>query len=192
MSFLTKLANRIFGKKGKKVEVVKHKDPTEFLKSVTVTALEQEVRPAKSGRIILYEDSETWANIMKTSLEKEGYNVHTYSNPVNALDHIRKYKPDLVLMDVNMPVMNGHEATKMIKSKMANRELPVVILTSANTSKDRMDAMKVGARSILTKDQPLEDILFAVNAYMTNTALKSDISRVIKIHKNVRKGFRKS
>ena len=178
MSFFDKL----FGKK-KDVEVVRHKSPTEFLKNVHVTSIANEFKPAQSGKIVLFEDSETWSAIMKKALEDEGYNVVAYTNANNAVENIKEHKPDLVLMDVNMPGMSGHEATKIIKTKASNRDLPIIILTSANTSKDRMDAMKVGARTFLTKDQPLEDLICAIKAYMTNTALKSDISQVIQINK---------
>lgn len=183
MGLINKVFESLFGNDDKNKAPIRHKHPTEFLKDVTVTSIEQEIKPARTNIILIYEDSQTWSSIMKASLEKEGYTVYVYESPVNALEDIKKHKPALVLMDVNMPEMSGLDATKLIKSKVANKDLPIVILTSANTSKDHMDAMKVGARTFLTKDQPLEDLILAINAYMTNTALKSDISQIIKINK---------
>ncbi|EKD26048.1 MAG: hypothetical protein ACD_79C01391G0007 [uncultured bacterium] len=184
MAFLKKIVKLILNKK--EVEVAHPKTNTEFLKNVTVTAMEQEFKPPETRKIILFEDSETWSAIVKKALENEGYSVSVYNNPKNAIEIIKEEKPALVLMDVNMPEMSGHEATKLIKSKHANKDLPIIILTSANTPKDKMDAMLVGARTFLTKDQPLEDLVVAINAYMTNTALKSDISQIIKLNKQIK------
>lgn len=153
---------------------------TNFLRDVNITPLEQAIEPAMFKRILLYEDSITWSSVLKAALENENYDVFLYDNPSAVLDNIRKHKPDIILMDVNMPKMSGLEATKIVKSRFQYKNLPVIILTSANSPKDKMEAMKVGARTFLTKDQPLEELVIAIKAYMENTALKNDITQVIK------------
>lgn len=180
---LFSLLKKIFGSKKEEVEVIRHKSPTEFLRHVEVTSVEQEFKPAKSGKIILYEDSVTFSSAVKKELEKEGFQVTVFDNASNVLDNIKSIKPDLILMDINLPRMSGLEATRKIKSKVANKDLPVVILTSANTPQAHLESMKVGARTFLTKDQSMDDIICAIKAYMTNTAFKSDISQVIQINK---------
>ncbi len=183
---LSDFFGKMFGKK-KTVDISAKKARTEFLRQVTVTAVEQEFRPAMAGKILIFEDSQTWSAIMKKALEQEGYAVFVYPDALKAVDMVKQHKPDLVLMDLNMPGLSGFEATRAIKGRVENKPLPILILTSQNTPFDRMESMKQGARAFLSKDQPLEDIVVAIKAYMTNTALKSDISAIINLNKAVKK-----
>ena len=185
MSFLSDILG-FFHTKKKDVSSAYVRTSTEFLKDVYVTAVPSEVKPAINQNIVIFEDSETWAAVLKKKLEDQGYSVKVFNSPKEAILRLKEEKPDLVIMDVNMPMMTGYEATKMIKSRHENRDLPVLILTSNTSSKDRMDAMMAGARTFLTKNQPIEDLILAINTYMTNTALKSDISAVINISKNMK------
>lgn len=90
-------------------------------------------------------------------------------------------------MDINLPGISGLEATKLIKKRAEYRELPILILTSQSGPRDKIEAMKCGARTFLSKDQPLEDLMCAITAYMTNTALKSDVSQIIQVNKMLKK-----
>ena len=177
----------LFGKKKKKPDVSAKQLRTDFLKQVTVTAVEQEFRPAVGGKIMIFEDSQTWSSIMKKALENEGYTVFVFPDALKCVEMVKQHRPDLVLMDLNMPGLSGFEATNAIKARVENKPLPILILTSQNTPFDRMESMKRGARAFLSKDQPLEDIVVAIKAYMTNTALKSDISSIINLNKSFRK-----
>lgn len=171
----------------KKSNVIKPKTPSEILKSVHGTSFNTPVKPAKNKKIIIYEDCATWAAVMKKRLEDEGYNVLIFENAIESVEQVKENKPDLVIMDINIPGISGIQATKMIKSKPYNKELPILILTIENSPQSKMNAMSVGARTFLTKNQPLEDLICAINAYMENTALKNDISQVIEINKMMKK-----
>ncbi|MBN2145420.1 MAG: response regulator [Candidatus Aureabacteria bacterium] len=182
------LLNKIWGlfKNKKKSSTFYPKTSTDFLRDVYVTAVDPDVKPAVNQKIVVFEDSETWTAVLKKALEEQGYFVKIFNNAREAVQIVRDEKPDLVIMDVNMPGITGYEATKMLKKRFENRELPVLILTSNTTPKDKMEAMMAGARTFLNKNQPLEDLILAINTYMTNTALKSDISAVINISKHLK------
>jgi two-component system cell cycle response regulator DivK len=144
-------------------------------------------RTTASKKIVVFEDSETWAAILKKALEQEGYTVFVYSNAVKAIEMVKLHKPTLVLMDLNMPEVSGFEATRTLKNNIINNPIPVVIFTSQNTPFDRMESMKQGARAFLSKEQPLEDIVIAINAYMNDPTLKSDITAIIYANKKRKK-----
>jgi twitching motility two-component system response regulator PilH len=144
---------------------------------------EKRVSSTPSKKIVIFEDSETWTAILKKMLEQEGHAVFIYQDALKAVEMIKLHKPALVLMDLNMPGISGFEATRIIKGSMTNNPIPVVIFTSQNTPFDRMESMKQGARAFLSKDQPLEDIIIAINAYMNDPTLKTDISGIIHAHK---------
>jgi len=167
----------LFGKK--QPEIIKRKDPTEFLKEVTVTAVKQEFKPAKSHKILLFEDCQTWAAMIKKALEDKNFEVKVSEDARNAVDDVAGFRPALILMDVNLPGISGNVATKQIKNKAKFKDIPIVVVTSGSSPKDRMEAMMAGARTILTKDQPFDDIVSAIVAYMENTAFKSNVSELL-------------
>lgn len=173
---------KLFGRK-EVVHVIHHKDPTEFLKTVNVTMVDQDFKPAESSKILLFEDSQVWAEKLKSALEKSGYAVFIFNSFREPVAKVREIKPDLVLVDVQSTETIRYEITSQIKRKISFKELPVIILTSVSDDKSKMEAMKAGARTILSKDQPFEVLISAIQAFMTNTALKSDISQIININK---------
>lgn len=174
---------KLFGKREEPVKVIRHKDPTEFLKTVNVTMVDQDYKPAESGKILLFEDSQVWAEKLKPALEKLGYTLVLFNSFREPVEKVREHKPDLVLVDIASRELVSYEITRQIKGKMSFRELPVIILSSVSDDKSKMEAMKAGARTILSKEQPFDALISAIKAFMTNTALKSDISQIININK---------
>lgn len=173
---------KLFGKK-EPIKVIRHKDPTEFLKNVNVTMVDSDFKPAESGKILLFEDSQAWAEKLKSALEKCGYVVSLFNSFRDPVEKVKEIKPDLVLVDISSVEAAPYEITRQIKSKISFKELPVIILTSVSDDKTKMEAMKVGARTILFKGQPFEGLIGAIKAFMSNTALKSDISQIINVKK---------
>jgi len=167
----------LFGKKQN--EVIRRKDPTEFLKEVNVTAIKQEFKPAKSHKILIFEDCPTWAGVMKKALEEKDFEVKVSEDARNAVDDVAEFRPSLILMDVNLPGISGNEATKKIKNKAKFKDIPIIVVTSGSSPKNRMEAMMAGARTILTKDQPFEDIVASIVTYMENTAFKSNVGELL-------------
>ena len=100
-------------------------------------------------RILLVEDSQINQFVIKTMLEKLGHIVTLANNGQEAIDAIRKELPDLVLMDIRMPVMDGIEATRQILGTIA--PLPIVALTANNSDEERIECRKVGMVSIASK-----------------------------------------
>ena len=103
------------------------------------------------GRVLVVDDNENNRDIVSRLLEREGYEVSTAENGALALEQIKSQPPDLVLLDVMMPVMDGIEACERMKDDPESRLIPVVIMTALGQVDDRVRAIQAGADDFLTK-----------------------------------------
>ncbi|MHB8836451.1 MAG: sensor histidine kinase [Candidatus Methylomirabilia bacterium] len=115
--------------------------------------------PEGAVRILLAEDSPTQAELVRHILEQAGYEVDVAENGVQALELLRAHRPALVISDILMPVMNGYELCRRIRSASATADLPVILLTSLSDTTDVMEALSCGADSFVTKPANREYLL---------------------------------
>jgi len=112
-------------------------------------------------RILAVDDEKHILRLVQINLEKAGYDVVTASNGQEALDQVAKHQPDLVVMDVMMPVMDGLDALKKLKSEPATARIPVIMLTAKAQDADVYQGWQLGADLYLTKPfNPLELLTF--------------------------------
>mgnify|MGYP006345519001 CR=1 FL=1 len=101
------------------------------------------------NRVLIAEDNEINQIVTKNLLIKAGYLCTVVSNGLEALEQIRNNEFDLILMDINMPLMNGNEATKAIRK--FNEEVPIIALTAADIEDVKSDYKSIGYDDIITK-----------------------------------------
>ena len=107
--------------------------------------------------ILVVEDSVAQREMIKDLLEGSGLKVTVVSDGFEALEFIQGHPPDLVLLDIVMPKMNGYEVCRLIKSNAATKTLPVVMCSSKGEEFDRYWGMKQGADAYIAKPfQPTE------------------------------------
>jgi CheY-like chemotaxis protein len=104
-----------------------------------------------STKILIAEDEAELRLMLKTSMEHAGYEVVTASNGLEALDRIRSDTPDVVLLDVLMPDMDGFEALSKLKANPSTSHIPVVMLTGLNDDTDISKGWKLGTSLYMTK-----------------------------------------
>ena len=107
--------------------------------------------PDKPITILVVEDSRTQAEILKSTLEKHGYAVLLAENGRAGLEVLEKTRPDLIISDVVMPVMDGYEFCRTVKSNDRLRDIPLILLTMLMDNKDVIYAMVSGADNFITK-----------------------------------------
>ncbi|MDR1935699.1 MAG: response regulator [Candidatus Accumulibacter sp.] len=100
--------------------------------------------------IMLVDDNRTNLLTGKTALS-EGYMVLTVSSAAKMLETLEWSKPELILLDVDMPGMNGFEAIKALKEKQKTRDIPVIFLTALDESEDELEGLRLGAVDYVTK-----------------------------------------
>jgi CheY-like chemotaxis protein len=102
-------------------------------------------------RILIVDDSQTVITFQKMMLRDEGYEIATAPNGRVALELIKKSPPDLVLMDVMMPEMNGVECCKHLKSDAATKHLPIIMVTTKGNQTMVTSAYTAGCNDFVTK-----------------------------------------
>ena len=119
------------------------------------------------NRILVVEDNEELLALMLQVLSKN-YHVLTAKNGKQAMNIIMKEKLDLVVSDVMMPIMDGIELTRQLKSDKSFWQLPIILLTAKNKEEDKTEAYAVGADAYITKPFKFEDLEVRINALLAN------------------------
>ncbi len=117
--------------------------------------------------ILLVEDDKFVSKAYSFFLKKEGYNVLYASDGEEGLKILKKSKPDLILLDLIMPGMNGFEMLKALKSKKVTREIPVIIVSNLGQESDIQACKKLGAADYLIKaDLYMKDVLIKIKTHI--------------------------
>lgn len=113
-----------------------------------------------SRRVLVVDDDELTRDILTTILDLEQFDVDVAEDGEAALAHVAAQRPDVVVLDVMMPGMDGYEVCRRIKDDPATGDLPVVLLTARDTDDDRRRGHEAGCDAYLTKPfSPLSLIL---------------------------------
>ena len=105
----------------------------------------------KTPKILVIDDEEKNTKLIKSMLRHESYEINGCLSGEAALKFLQKDKPDLILLDVLMPGINGFELCRMLKQDVATRIIPVVMVTALNDREDRKKALDAGAEDFLNK-----------------------------------------
>lgn len=114
------------------------------------------------NKVLVVDDSITQRQLMSNVLEESGLTVMIATDGVEALEQIKVTQPDIVVLDVVMPRMNGYEVCRKIKSDPGTHNLPVVMCSSKTENFDRYWGMKQGADAYITKPFEARELLVTV------------------------------
>lgn len=124
--------------------------------------------------ILVADDSPTIVEIMSFMLTGMGYEVETASDGVEAIERIHHVRPDLILLDIEMPRMNGYQVCRLIKADRLTRGIPVLILTSRDLASDRFWGMATGADAYVVKDLEDETLFAQIERLLDESEGKAD------------------
>ncbi|NET48410.1 MAG: response regulator, partial [Merismopedia sp. SIO2A8] len=116
--------------------------------------------------ILVVDDSPSICQILKKILTENGYRFIAVQNSFQALPMILKHKPDLVLLDLAMPVANGYEVCAQIRRVSTFQSLPIVIVSGNDGMVDRVRARLVGATGFLSKPFRPQEVLETAGQYL--------------------------
>lgn len=119
------------------------------------------------AHILIIDDSPTDVKIFSDALARAGHKVTAVDSAEVGLAVARKDRPDLVLMDVIMPGMNGFQATRSLTKDPETSAIPVVIVTTKSMQTDRMWGMRQGARDVLVKPVSEQDLVANVTRHLS-------------------------
>jgi len=119
-------------------------------------------------RILIADDDENIRAVFRTILENEGFEVVEASNGQEAIDAARSAQPDLLLLDIDMPGMDGYTVLLLMRADPLHRHIPVVVMTGRYTTGEyRKHSEELGAVLHLAKPIPKPDLLAAVEQALT-------------------------
>lgn len=119
------------------------------------------------NRILVGEDDKNYANIFRLKLEKEGYEVLLASNGKEVLETAKHEEPQLILLDIIMPIQNGFDTLKILKSDVDLLHIPVIMVSNLGQDEDVKKAEKLGASDYLIKANiSIQEMVEKVRVYM--------------------------
>lgn len=109
------------------------------------------------ARILIVEDSPTQSFTLKKILGKHGHIILTAANGAEGVEVAKQQLPDLILMDVVMPKLDGFQATRILSKNASTRHIPVIMVTTKDQEIDKIWGQRQGAKSFMTK--PVEETI---------------------------------
>jgi diguanylate cyclase (GGDEF)-like protein len=113
-------------------------------------------------RILITEDEPHLREILRLQLENAGYDVLEACDGLQALEIARREVPDLVLLDVMMPLMDGYETCRRLRSEFTTRNIPIIMLTAKTSSHDKETGLEGGANDYVTKPWQVRELMLRV------------------------------
>ncbi|MEO8810807.1 MAG: response regulator [Rhodanobacter sp.] len=120
------------------------------------------------ANILIIDDSPTDVRVFTTLLERAGHQVAAVSTAEDGIESVRAEPPDLVIMDVIMPGMNGFQATRTLTRDPKTQNVPVVMITTKSMETDRVWGMRQGARAFITKPVNEKELLVCINDLLSS------------------------
>jgi DNA-binding response OmpR family regulator len=116
-----------------------------------------------AGRVLVVEDDAEIADVLRRSLRQEGHEVRTATDGVEALDAAEEFVPDMVVLDLGLPRLDGVEVLRRIR---AESDVPILILTARSGTEDRVEGLDTGADDYLVKPFERKELLARIRALM--------------------------
>ena len=120
--------------------------------------------------ILIVEDNEPSRDVLARRLERRGYGVVVAVDGQDALAVARSARPDLILMDLGLPVMDGWEATRQLKGDLATRHMPIIVLSAHAMTTDRELALAAGGDEFDTKPLRFPQLLEKIELLLARGA----------------------
>jgi two-component system alkaline phosphatase synthesis response regulator PhoP len=124
----------------------------------------EEVKQMENKKILVVDDEEHMLRFMEYNLKSQGYEVELAHNGLEALERAAKSPPDLILLDIKMPVMNGYEACLQLKRNPATSRIPVIIVS---VMADGEEALALNVKSYMSKPFDSEKLLEEVKRVLS-------------------------
>jgi len=128
-----------------------------------VERIPESLEPAAPRMILIVDDESRMRRFIRMNLELEGYQVIEADNGIRALDQVRQHNPDLIVMDVMMPEMDGFETLKLLREIST---VPVILLTVKSDEDDKIHGLSLGADDYVTKPFSPRELSTRINAVL--------------------------
>jgi two-component system alkaline phosphatase synthesis response regulator PhoP len=132
------------------------------------------------AKILVVEDMDSVVDLLKTLLEREGFHVAVVQDGLEALEAVRREKPDLMLLDLILPSLDGLEVLQRIRQDPMTAQLPVIILSGKEEERDKVIGLEIGADDYVTKPFHANELIARVKNCLRRSA-PSDPARALRV-----------
>ena len=130
--------------------------------------------------ILIVDDLPENVRLLSSLLTNQGYKVSTATDGKMALSAIKEEHPDLILLDIMLPVINGYQVCQILKSQPHTSHIPIIFLSGLDSEADKIEAFKVGGVDYITKPFFVEEVIVRVKTQLTNLKQRKKFKRIIK------------
>jgi diguanylate cyclase (GGDEF)-like protein len=136
-------------------------------------------------KILVVEDEASLRMILKMQLERAGYKVDTAADGLDGLEKVKGNPPDLVLLDVMMPRMDGSEVCRQLKANFLTSQIPVIMLTALGEVREKVAGLEVGANDYMTKPYSTEELISRIRNILKFSRLQREANPLTGLPGNV-------
>ena len=129
-----------------------------------------------NNRILVVDDTPANIQMLASTLKEKGYQISVATNGRQALDVVDRVKPDLILLDVMMPEMDGFETCRRLKASEQSSQIPIIFLTAKTETTDIVQGFELGAVDYVAKPFNSHELLARVNTHLTLDELRRVIA----------------
>ena len=133
---------------------------------------------SKKNKILLVDDTPSEIGMVRTALEDQGYDVFVATTGKKAVKRAQLMAPDLILLDIMMPGMDGYATCKQLKAQNKTRDIAVIFMSALTETFDKVKGFKLGAVDYITKPIKIEELLSRVNTHLTLGRLQKELKKV--------------
>lgn len=133
----------------------------------------------RAARILVVDDDPASVEVLRECLEAEGYEVETAADGEGALKTVLAIPPDLVLLDVAMPRMDGFEVCQRLRAEAATASVPILFVTALDADEDKEKAVQAGGDDFVTKPVVLVEVVARVKSLLRVRDLTCDLERAL-------------
>ncbi|HEY2585419.1 MAG TPA: response regulator transcription factor [Tepidisphaeraceae bacterium] len=134
----------------------------------------------KKGTILVIDDEKDLIELVRYNLEKEGYDVIAAADGQSGLEVVKRHRPDLVMLDLMMPGLDGLQVCQQLRSDPRAGRIPVIMLTAKATEADRIVGLELGADDYITKPFSPREVVARVKAVLRRSVPHQDQRQVIR------------
>jgi signal transduction histidine kinase len=132
----------------------------------TIAAEKPQARHMDTGRILLVDDNPTNIDVLYDFLSEKGYEVFVAEDGPSAISRLNFITPDLILLDIMMPHMNGYEVCEHVKSNETTRDVPIIFITAMGATDDKVRGFEVGGVDYITKPFQNQEVLVRIRTHL--------------------------
>ena len=134
----------------------------------------------KKGTILVIDDEKDLIELVRYNLEKEGFDVIAATDGQSGLDVVRKHRPDLVVLDLMMPGLDGIQVCQQLRADPRAGRIPVIMLTAKATEADRIVGLELGADDYITKPFSPREVVARIKAVLRRTTTQASPAQLIR------------